>query len=206
MYIKSIFNGAVMNSSCLIGAAYICTVLSVMTFPAKASTISGSQVNVYVGYETSSEGLVTYDPAGFASISNEVEYPDYWVASHDIDEVSPGSGVISFQTDNSPLASQAQFADCCLFNGFIYEFPELSITSVSLSYTNQPGVIDNSRIVLLSPTLLGIDVAGLAWGYYDHEPLVISVDFQTSIPIPAAIWLFGSGLIGLTGVARIRKA
>jgi hypothetical protein len=182
MYIKSIFNGAVMNSSCLIGAAYICTVLSVMTFPAKASTISGSQVNVYVGYETSSEGLVTYDPAGFASISNEVEYPDYWVASHDIDDVSPGSGVISFQTDNSPLASQAQFADCCLFNGFIYEFPELS------------------------PTLLGIDVAGLAWGYYDLEPLVISVDFQTSIPIPAAIWLFGSGLIGLTGVARIRKA
>jgi hypothetical protein len=29
---------------------------------------------------------------------------------------------------------------------------------------------------------------------------------QTVIPIPAAVWLFGSGLLGLVGVARRRKA
>jgi hypothetical protein len=26
------------------------------------------------------------------------------------------------------------------------------------------------------------------------------------IPIPAAVWLFGSGLLGLIGIARRRKA
>jgi hypothetical protein len=28
----------------------------------------------------------------------------------------------------------------------------------------------------------------------------------SAIPVPAAVWLFGSGLIGLVGVARRRKA
>ncbi len=27
-----------------------------------------------------------------------------------------------------------------------------------------------------------------------------------AVPIPAAIWLFGSGLIGLIGIARLKKA
>ncbi len=27
----------------------------------------------------------------------------------------------------------------------------------------------------------------------------------TTIPVPAAVWLFGSGLLGLVGVARRRK-
>jgi hypothetical protein len=29
---------------------------------------------------------------------------------------------------------------------------------------------------------------------------------QTPVPVPAAIWLFGSGLIGLAGIARRRAA
>ena len=36
-----------------------------------------------------------------------------------------------------------------------------------------------------------------------------SVDWQlelTAVPIPAAVWLFGSGLIGLIGVARQKKS
>lgn len=35
----------------------------------------------------------------------------------------------------------------------------------------------------------------------------IEVDYQlTAIPVPAAVWLFGSGLIGLVGIARRKKA
>jgi hypothetical protein len=32
------------------------------------------------------------------------------------------------------------------------------------------------------------------------------VTYPTSVPVPATVWLFGSGLIGLIGVARRRKA
>jgi len=34
---------------------------------------------------------------------------------------------------------------------------------------------------------------------------MIRVDFNP-VPVPAAVWLFGSGLIGLVGVARRKKA
>lgn len=30
--------------------------------------------------------------------------------------------------------------------------------------------------------------------------------FLGAVPVPAAVWLFGSGLIGLVGVARRKKA
>ena len=29
---------------------------------------------------------------------------------------------------------------------------------------------------------------------------------NTTVPVPAAVWLFGSGLIGLIGVARRKKS
>ena len=35
---------------------------------------------------------------------------------------------------------------------------------------------------------------------------VVTADFGAAIPIPAAVWLFGSGLLGLAGVARRKKA
>lgn len=45
-------------------------------------------------------------------------------------------------------------------------------------------------------------------GYFDigsgNSMHVVSV--VTTVPIPAAVWLFGSGLLGLLGVARRRKA
>ena len=31
-------------------------------------------------------------------------------------------------------------------------------------------------------------------------------NFATTVPVPAAVWLFGSGLLGLVGVARRKKA
>ena len=43
---------------------------------------------------------------------------------------------------------------------------------------------------------------------FDNNGTLVTVDVQIipPVPVPAAVWLFGSGLIGLVGVARRKKA
>ena len=43
-------------------------------------------------------------------------------------------------------------------------------------------------------------------GDCDFNDLVVMVESVQPIPVPAAVWLFGSGLLGLVGIARRRKA
>ena len=61
-------------------------------------------------------------------------------------------------------------------------------------------------------TLSAMDSVGAGgWSAWDgvNIPYEFTVDYQGAvinpIPVPAALWLFGSGLIGLVGVARRRR-
>ena len=69
-------------------------------------------------------------------------------------------------------------------------------------------------------TTLGNDVAGgvtlqlksacgavagcISDAYFDNVEML--VEPPSAVPVPAAVWLFGSGLLGLVGVARRKKA
>ncbi len=54
-------------------------------------------------------------------------------------------------------------------------------------------------------SLKGNLTAGRIEGTFDSAGIVAKLGSVTVVPVPAAVWLFGSGLIGLIGVAR-RKA
>ncbi len=65
--------------------------------------------------------------------------------------------------------------------------------------------------------LLGIDVANAGaisiafwadadnWATGKFDNVMVFGDSVSAVPVPAAIWLFGSGLLGLVGLARSRK-
>ena len=47
---------------------------------------------------------------------------------------------------------------------------------------------------------------GNNYANFDAQELTITSYTPSAIPVPAAVWLFGSGLLGLVGVARRKKA
>jgi len=69
----------------------------------------------------------------------------------------------------------------------------------------------NVLLPLSAPTFLTMadnDLPAGAWYATDGSgPLVVDYGSAevSAIPVPAAVWLFGSGLLGLVGVARRRK-
>jgi hypothetical protein len=90
-----------------------------------------------------------------------------------------------------PDGDLSHYGENLLFgNGFVAGFD-----------MNSPAPFFYSQWSLLSPT--STDVALLDWNLSDTGLLTYGV---SAVPVPAAVWLFGSGLLGLVGVARRRTA
>lgn len=76
------------------------------------------------------------------------------------------------------------------------------------STTNATGTItgaayDGTTAILVKGASFGSDWGGFFGAQYFE---VWNVSFvPTTVPVPAAVWLFGSGLLGLVGVARRKK-
>jgi len=72
------------------------------------------------------------------------------------------------------------------------------------------GVTMNGDGTIDFTTLDGPSADGIAGNPMDNGPFpgfnAAFIGTATPVPVPAAVWLFGSGLIGLAGVARRRKA
>ena len=72
-------------------------------------------------------------------------------------------------------------------------------------------LVDDMRVtgyaVTVTPTnsISGINTA-TATRDVDYDSILYATWEVSAVPIPAAVWLFGSGLLGLIGVARRKKA
>jgi hypothetical protein len=62
----------------------------------------------------------------------------------------------------------------------------------------------NFDVTLLTPT--GYDAAAVLPPNCGFDPSGNLCAPPPTVPVPAAVWLFGSGLLGLVGVARRRKS
>lgn len=96
-------------------------------------------------------------------------------------------------------------------------FTFLNPTVVDLS-TIEDGTTNGRIEIRLTSGLLDIDLANLSFqpeffeatdfnsGAFSHKPVITNASIISTIPIPAAAWLFGTGLIGLIGLARRKQS
>lgn len=190
-----------------------CACLAVVSFSANAAVLP---------LESRLGGLAYYDPnlditwaadAGMV-IPDTWDNQIAWVAGLTIGGVSgwrlPSADV---NGDNTVIDCTGGGVTGCTDNEMGYMFWERSVNSVF------EGVFSNvEQFGYWSSTIYAPDPALGAWVFLfhtgqqgpagvSHEDLTLSPWAVHSgdvgaIPIPAAVWLFGSGLIGLIGVAR----
>ena len=119
---------------------------------------------------------ITFDARGSYAVPGGVAFAEFF------SELSGGGTSKAEILGGSPLAIDP---DPTVWTSFIFTGttgPDVSGgVTLQLGAANGPGV----------PTEM----------FYDN--IVVDV---TAVPVPAAVWLFGSGLIGLIGIARRRKA
>lgn len=99
----------------------------------------------------------------------------------------------SFGTSN-PITSMS-------FNWYIAVNPASGFVDiVEAELRNGDMYTGNNFVISNTPYLLNGQ-----YGSVEMTDLQVTTEFVSAVPVPAAVWLFGSGLIGLAGIAR-RKA
>ena len=80
--------------------------------------------------------------------------------------------------------------------------------AMDAGFTNVIGIdADPDSLFLISETLF--DFSLVAVDGIDkilRGTLIAPIPMASAVPVPASVWLFGSGLLGLIGIARRKKA
>lgn len=143
--------------------------------------------NSFNGYE-----LYMFDGiAGFGDVSNSINIGDgaYLV---DVDFSGNTAALGSDPLTNMTLSTGFQFTLGVTDNGTDF------LGDVHIQETCAPGTIGCDEWLITFGTVEG--------GLITVEATVRGTDIVQAVPVPAALWLFGSGLLGLVGVARRRAA
>jgi len=148
------------------------------------------------------------------------------------DDVSSGSVEVSWDSTAMTLTSSvADLGASALANGFPLDFGVTTITTDSLTGLSTLSATYGTFATVFGPTFDFFSMDFVAIPPPSQTTLDIGIgafgDWQSGtnpafsitnvtyagatvnvnpVPVPAAVWLFGSGLIGMVGIARRRKS
>jgi len=193
------------------------------TFEGEITTISHDNAGVIssagltVGSSVSYTLLIDFDAVASVSyFGGYIEYDDYadttsWDYFH-VDYIS-GSALTEVDGGTYNTAGPADGTGPMSVSESNYGYNTLTGAPSGYLSTNS----QDERLVLkkyginVSDWVIGTTVNVDNWAYdseNNQSQLFAEVQLTSisSVPVPAAVWLFGSGLIGLVGLARRKKA
>jgi hypothetical protein len=122
-------------------------------------------------------------------------FTTYQVGTYSVDTIE--GGIYDF------TVGAGQIGISMLFNwGVVADIDVINIWDI----TNVGGVNTYTSTDWDGDGILGGAMIDGAFVGFSANFNLTGADLPAAIPVPAAVWLFGSGLIGLVGVARRRKA
>ena len=85
----------------------------------------------------------------------------------------------------------------------IFSFtPTAGYTNYVIAFKSGQGQLDSDWAAFTLPN----GVTSGSWEISGNQQLSHALLYAQVVPVPAAVWLFGSGLLGLVGVARRRRS
>lgn len=130
-----------------------------------------------------------------------------------MNENDSGTGVL-YSLDASLNSANINMSDSFLSRGYFRNNQEVAVDRDSLSTTaldnaGSWGITNDTvdfTIDLAGTGLLDGSELALRWEFTCANDVIEGAMAVPEVPVPAAVWLFGSGLIGLIGVARRKKS
>ncbi len=157
------------------------------------------QLNADTGVTSTATGL-TMDGTAFAIIyTNSSNWPGFPDQNFSLTSDTTGSGTLSVGNGSILTATFSNLSISDLgFSGVGTFAADLAYTGGSMAANLQTGRIEGGFSNATGPIGLGKP--------FTADNLTAKIGKVQAVPVPAAVWLFGSGLLGLLGMARRRKA
>ena len=207
-----------MKNLCLLGAICTCLLLSYLPTSSYASFV------VNPGPQPGGEVIPVLDTIGSTEVNVVFVGPilpitiefdslgqpeDYLVIRDIVNNTGTPWTSIDFTFVNSTVLTLIPITPKTgLVDGVFYDGGPILVPGVttSVTFTFDPafpevdGLINFEGLIEIGAGAAAFEAASIGAGDYS---LIIT---PSAIPIPAAVWLFSSGLIGLVGIARRKKA
>ena len=156
------------------------------------SFVDGTCVDIFNGCDSSSD--FTFNLQSQALAASQALLDQVFIDGVDGDFNSDATLTAGIEYAFDPAGTEAW--------AYIYTNYEVggSILRGAYAYFDNFLIYDSTNIYQTTPTNDNSTIANQTWAVWSNA------SSPSAVPVPAAVWLFGSGLIGLIGVARRKNA